>query len=82
MKQNGIEESYFKRIKKKVYGDYIIEYNSVADIARMFMADYFKGINSFDYIEKYDEITLEYVNEVLNNLFKEENMVMSVVKSK
>ena len=82
MKQNGIEESHFKRIKKKVYGDYIIEYNSVADIARMFMADYFKGINSFDYIEKYDEITLEYVNEVLNNLFKEENMVMSVVKSK
>ena len=82
MKQNGIEENHFKRIKKKVYGDYIIEYNSVADIARMFMADYFKGINSFDYIEKYDEITLEYVNEVLNNLFKEENMVMSVVKSK
>ena len=82
MKQNEIEERDFKRIKKKVNVDYIIEYNSVADIARMFMADYFKGINSFDYIEKYDEITLEYVNEVLNNLFKEENMVMSVVKSK
>ena len=69
-------------MKKKVYGDYVIEYNSVADIARMFMADYFKGINSFDYIEKYDEITLEYTNEILNKIFNNENMVMSVVKNK
>ena len=82
LKKGGISKSDFNRMKKKVYGDYVIEYNSVADIARMFMADYFKGINSFDYIEKYDEITLEYTNEILNKIFNNENMVMSVVKNK
>ena len=82
LKKDGISENDFNRMKKKVYGDYVIEYNSVADIARMFMADYFKGINSFDYIEKYDEITLEYTNEILNKIFNNENMVMSVVKNK
>ena len=41
-----------------------------------------KGINSFDYIEKYNDVTKEYAETILKNVFKKENMVMSVVKSK
>ena len=55
--KNGLDEEHFKRIKKKIYGDYAIEYNSVADIARMFLADKMKGINSFDYIEEFNTVT-------------------------
>ena len=40
-----------------------------------------KGINSFDYIEKFNEVTKEFAEEVLKNVFKKENMIMSVVKS-
>ena len=81
-KENGLNEEHFNRIRKKIYGDYVVEYNSVGDIARMFLADKIKGINSFDYIEEYNTVTKEYAERVLKNVFKTENMVMSVVNCK
>ena len=82
LKENGLKDENFNRIRKKVYGDYVVEYNNVGDIARMFLSDKMKGINSFDYIEEYNTVTKEYVEEVLKNVFKTENMIMSVVKCK
>ena len=81
-KSQGLNAEHFDRIKKKVYGDYVVEYNSVGNIARMFLADKMKGINSLDYIEEYNTVTKEYTEEVLKNVFKTENLVMSVVKCK
>ena len=81
LKQN-IDSEYFERIKKKVYGDYVVEYNSVADIARMFLSDYFKGINSFDYIEQYNEVNIKNIKEILNQIFDEKNCILSVVNIK
>ena len=81
-KENGLDNEHFARIRRKVYGDYVAEYNSVGDIARMFLADSMKGINSFDYIDEYNNVTKEYTEKVLKNVFKKENMVMSVVKCK
>lgn len=81
-KRNGLNEEHFERIKRKIYGDYVTEYNSVGDIARMFLSDSFKGINSFDYIEKYNTVTREYVEQVLREVFDEEKMVLSVVRPK
>ena len=80
--ENGLDDEHFNRIRKKVYGDYVVEYNSVGDIARMFLSDKMKGINSFDYIEKYNEVTKEYTETVLKNVFKKDNMVMSVIRGK
>ena len=81
-KEDGLDNEHFERIRRKVYGDYVAEYNSVGDIARMFLADSMKGINSFDYIDEYNNVTKEYTEKVLKNVFKKENMVMSVVKCK
>ena len=81
LKENGIDENDFKRNKKMIYGGYVKEYNDVTDIARMFLADYFKGINSFDYIEEINSINVEYLNQVLKDVFKENKMVLSIVKS-
>ena len=50
MKEHGINKEDSERIKKMIYGGYVREFNDVTDISRMFLADYFKGINSFDYI--------------------------------
>lgn len=80
IKENGICEDEFNRIKKRIYGDYIKEYNDVSDIARMFLADYFKGINSFEFLEEIMSINIEYVTQVLNNVFDENKMVISVIK--
>ena len=81
-KQKGLEEEHFNRIKKKTYGDYVVEYNSVGNIARMFLSDSMKNINSFDYIENFNEVTKEYVEEILKNVFKKDNLVMSVINCK
>ena len=80
--KNGLDEEQFNRSRKKIYGDYVVEYNNVGDIARMFLADKMKGINSFDYIEKFNEVTKEYTEDTLKNVFNSENMIMSVVKRK
>lgn len=79
-KTEGIKEEDFNRMKKMIYGAYIKEYNDVTDIARMFLADYFKGINSFDYLEEIQGITIEYVEQILKDVFKEEKMIFSTIK--
>ena len=77
----GINKADFNRIKKMIYGEYVKEYNDVTDIARMFLSDYFKGINSFDYLEEINTINVEYLNQMLKDVFNEKNMILSVVKS-
>ncbi len=81
-KKSGLNKEHFERIKKKIYGDYVSEYNEVSNIARMFLSDYFKGINSFDYIEQYSSVTKEYTEQILNDVFDENKMVVSIVKGK
>ena len=80
MIQSGIDEDEFNRIKKMIYGGYVKEYNDVAETARMFLADSFKGINSFDYIDEINSVKAEYGNQVLKEAFDEKQMVLSVVK--
>lgn len=82
LKENGINEEEFNRIKKKVYGSYVMEYNDISGVARMIMSDYFKGINSFDYIENHTTITREYTQIILKDIFKEEKQVISIIKGK
>ncbi len=82
MKNNDINVQEFERIKKKIYGDYAVEYNNVADIGRMFTSDYIKGINSFEYMDKFEEIDVEYAKQVLKEIFTEDKMIMSVIKCK
>ena len=79
--QNGINKDDSERIIKMIYGEYVKEYNDIVDISRMFLADYFKGINSFDYLEEISTINVEYLNQVLKDVFNEKNMVLSVVKN-
>ena len=82
LKQNGIEEKTFDRVKKKIYGDYVKEFNDVSNIAGMFMSDYFKGVNSFDYIENYTQVTKQYVEQILDEVLDKNKMVLSIVKGK
>ena len=79
-KENGIPDEEFERIKKKIYGEYVMEYNQISNIARMFLADYMKKINSFDYLEEYKLVTREYAQQILKETFKDENMAVAVIK--
>ena len=79
--KNGIKQEDFVRTKKMIYGEYVKEYNDVANIARMFMNDFMKGINSFDYLEEITSLDIEYVKQILVDNFKREKMVFSIVKN-
>ena len=78
--KEGIKEEDFERIKKKIYGGYIMEYNDVDIIARSLLADYFKGIKPFEFIEEFKSLNLDYANNIMKEIFKEENMIISIVK--
>ena len=77
-----MDVEHFERIKKKVYGDYVVEYNNISDISRMLLSDYFKGIESFDYIEQYETVTIEYTKQILQEIFDETKCIMSVIDKK
>ena len=68
-----------KELKKTIYGSYVREFNEAGEIARMFLSDFFKGINSFDYLEEIPIINENYVEQILKEVFKEEKMVISVI---
>ena len=80
MKEQPIDNSEFNRIKKRIYGEYVKEYNDTSDIARMFLADYFKEINSFDYLEEISTINEQYVEQILKEVFDDNKMIISVIK--
>ena len=80
MKESKIDTSEFNRIKKRIYGEYVKEYNDTADIARMFLADFFKEINSFDYLEEITTINEQYVEQILREVFDDKKMIISVIK--
>ena len=79
MKEKGVDDEYFDIIKRKIYGSYISDYNYIGNVARMFLSDYFKGINSFEYLENYSTIEKEYVMQILNEVFVEEKMILSII---
>ena len=78
---NGINEQDFERVKRMIYGEYIKEFNDVSNIARIFLTDFMKGVNSFDYIEEITTLDIEYAKQVLIDNLKKEKMVFSVVKA-
>lgn len=80
LKRLGINEKDFERIKRKIYGDFVTEFNDVASIGRMFLADTIKEVETFDYVEKYDDITIEYATKILQEVFNEDKMALSVIK--
>ena len=81
MPEEFTQES-FERSKKKIYGDYTSEYNSVDEIGRMFLQDAVKGYNSIDYLNKLEEIDLEYVNAIRKKLLRNDRHSLSIVKGK
>ena len=80
-KKEGISPKDFERIKRKIYGEYIEEYNDVGNIARMFLTDYFKGVNSFAYLEQIKNIHVENLIQLLDDVFNEDKMVISIVRN-
>ena len=80
LKTEGVSKEDFERNKKALYGEYVSEYDDVETIGRTFLQDSMRGINSLDYINAFSEITLDYVNKIQKELFKEEMSALSIIR--
>lgn len=80
-KARGISDEDFARTKKKLYGEYVKEYNDPDTIAAGVLADYFNNINSFAFFEEFDCIRKEDLMDVLNHVFVEEKKVVSIIRA-
>ena len=80
MKKEGVNAEVFDRIKKRLLGDYIRQFNSVDKIAHMFMANIFRGVDILEYVNRYKEIEVSDIKEVLDTLFDFDKEALSIIK--
>ena len=62
-----------------LYGDFVKLFNDATSVAKVFVNDYFRGINSLNYVDAYKSIDKTYIENVLEDAFDFENMVLSKV---
>lgn len=79
-KRTGLSRETYERLIRAMLGRYMRQFNSVERISHSFISVYFKGVNMFDYLEVYDKITFEYINEVFKEHFNQENLALSIIK--
>lgn len=82
LKQKGIEDCVFERIKKKLYGEFVKSYNDAGNLATSFVQNYFRGINPLDYFEEFKGLDKEYTMQILNEVFQKDKKVVSIVTTK
>ena len=79
VQEKGIEKEEFEITKRKIYGEFVKDYNSISTISNGFVANFFRNINSFDYFEEFESIHKEYVEKVLKDVFCKEKEVVSII---
>ena len=82
LENEEVSQNDFERSKKRIYGEFVEEFNDIEEIGRIFLQDSVKGINTIEYIDKYEKIDLEYVNKIKKELFKEKIQILSIIKNK
>ena len=80
MQKSGLDRVAYDRLRKAHMGRFIRSLNSVDRISHSFISVYFKGVNLFDYLEVYDKITFEYVENIFKEHFNRDNLALSVIK--
>ncbi len=77
--EQGIDAQTFEHHKRKMMGEFLKSFNSLEFIANNFPAYYFKKINFFDYLQVLHEVTLDEVNQRLQDHLALDRMARSVI---
>lgn len=81
IRQHGFAEEHFERARKKKIGGYLRMLNSPENIAHEFTRHRFRGSDLFEMLPLYESITLDDVNQRLQNHIDWEQMAVSLVVS-
>jgi len=78
-RSTGFCEEEFERIKKAYFGSFIRRFNNVETIGNMLCKGFLNDCDLTLFPDIYSTITSETLQQVLNEVFNEENCVLSVV---
>ena len=78
-KKNGLNSEDFELSKRTIYASHIKSFDSVENIGDNFIYNLFDGADLLDAADIIDSITIEYVTEILNQMYREEAYAMSIV---
>ena len=78
-KKNGLDSEDFELSKRTIYASHIKSFDSVENIADNFIYNLFDGADLLDAADIISSITLEYVTEILHQMYREEAYAMSIV---
>ncbi len=80
--KDGVNKEDFDRIKKKHYGNFIMNFNDIDSISNSLIGSYFNDEGLFEQLSVLESVTLEDVNNRLRSAINIENSSMSVIKQK
>lgn len=79
-RREGLSSADFEREKKCLYSSYVSDFDSTEDIAFALTSYAYDGLDLFAYPEIIGEITLEYIENLLDTVFEDDRFVLSVIK--
>ncbi len=79
LRKEGISEAAFLRAKKAIYGENIAALNSTGNLANALLSFSFKNRELFAYLDALAKLELCQVEEVLKQIFGDEQTVLSVI---
>lgn len=79
IRREGLEEKTFSRCKNALYGKQVARFDSVEAIANGFLSARFAGVDLFDVVRAYGEISLEDAARRLIEHFNEDCSALSVI---
>lgn len=79
LKSAGIDSANFERSRRNLYGQMIMMYNSTDNLANALVSSHFAGQRLFDEFEACKAVTLDDINQRLEECFDENLSAVSIV---
>ena len=79
LRKEGLSATDFERSRRVLYADFVTGFDSPEDIVQSVMNDALDGVSVFDFLELYQEITLEDVEREFQENFCPDAYTLSVI---
>lgn len=80
MREEGIDEENFERMRRKLYGRTVMSFNDIDEIANDLVGAHFDKVGIFEDLEIFRSLTVSDIKDVLDNCMREDHCALSVIK--
>lgn len=80
--EEGIDEDYYQRVRRAVFGTSLKSLNSFESIAVSMVEGCFNGFDAYRFPEVFDSITKQDLIDFIRSFIREENAAMSIIEPK